>query len=195
MCRFYPLVASRRCGGDGTRRRRGPEGDEKERREERKQNEKKRERPLLHSHSSIESSLPPKRRPGTSLLFLPSHSPSPPPLQKRPCFLPMPSRALALPSAAALLATFKGMAATVAPSLYAAVGAAVAFLLGLRLVFGTLASCLPFGCKVRSRKKRGRIERTRASERQKREAWNVSTNDSRWPAATKKVDAILFNWR
>jgi len=60
----------------------------------------------------------------------------------------MPSRALALPSAAAFLATVKTTAASVAPSLYAAVGAAVAFLLGLRLVFGTLASCLPFGCKV-----------------------------------------------
>ena len=81
----------------------------------------------------------------------------------------MPSRALALPSAAALLATVKTTMASVAPSLYAAVGAAVAFLLGLRLVFGTLASCLPFGCKVRKREKETEKEMSEREGERKRE--------------------------
>ena len=103
----------------------------------------------------------------------------------------MPSRALALPSAAALLATIKTTAASVTPRLYAAVGAAMAFLLGLRLVFGTLASCLPFGCKVRT----ARRERTRERKKErKRRRWH-GCFDQRQAMAVgerKKMASPLF---
>ena len=174
----------REGGREGEEEERGREGERGEiGRRESKGGQKTREH--HPSFISLFYFLPPsnqklekRRRTGTSFSLshtrLFSFSPSPSltvvPLQKglEP---PMPSRALALPSAAALLTTVKTTMASIAPSLYAAVGAAVAFLLGLRLVFGTLASCLPFGCKVRTREERVENERRR---RETREVMDVS---------------------
>ena len=170
------------------RREREGEREEEEREREREREEererKKREREKSRAPTFSLFAPPSKkssRRTKQELLF--------PSLTRADCFLPpplpptaspsllctrgsilvMPSRALALPSAAALLATVKTTMASVAPSLYAAVGAAVAFLLGLRLVFGTLASCLPFGCKVRKREKETEKEMSEREGERKRE--------------------------
>jgi len=67
----------------------------------------------------------------------------------------------------------------------------MAFLLGLRLVFGTLASCLPFGCKVRT----ARRERTRERKKErKRRRWH-GCFDQRQAMAVgerKKMASPLF---
>lgn len=68
-----------------------------------------------------------------------------------------------------LVAKVSALATSLAPSLYATVGAVVAFLLGLRMVFGTLASCLPFGCKVCfCRRREGTVDGRKEKKRKKK---------------------------